>query len=232
MRYQKFAALAAAAALTAVLAGCVSVPSGDQGQQDPGGSQSDTQQQTQGQTQGGAADNPFAGSDQTTQQPQDSQQVQTVDLTVNVNGQEQTVTAAVYTGSGYTIAVPEGWEQDHNEPQWNPYHVDDVELTVRYYTGMSAADILPLFQRDEDDYVFEAAQESSLAGLQNVTELRGSEMDDDRVQEMVAYFIDVSTDRTKACYGIILECPADLAQSYGGYLGAMANSFTLTNAAG
>ena len=44
MRYQKFAALAAAAALTAVLAGCVSVPSGDQGQQDPGGSQSDTQQ--------------------------------------------------------------------------------------------------------------------------------------------------------------------------------------------
>ena len=143
MRYQKFAALAAAAALTAVLAGCVSVPSGDQGQQDPGGSQSDTQQQTQGQTQGGAADNPFAGSDQTTQQPQDSQQVQTVDLTVNVNGQEQTVTAAVYTGSGYTIAVPEGWEQDHNEPQWNPYHVDDVELTVRYYTGMSAADILP-----------------------------------------------------------------------------------------
>ena len=224
MRYTKFGALAAVAALTALLAGCVPVQNTNQGQQNPDVSQNQTQDQMSSQE--GTASNPFQGGFAQSGQQQ-TQQSQTVDVTVNVDGKDQTVKATVYQGSGYTIAIPEGWEQDDNEPQWNPYHVDDVELTVRYYTGKTVDEIISLFQRDEDDYTFEATTTTSLAHVENVTELRGSEMDDGCLQEMVVYYIDVSTDKTKACYAIILECPADEAQSYGGYLGAMANSFQL-----
>ena len=233
MRYTKFGALAAAAALTALLAGCVPVQNTNQGQQNPGDTQNQTQtqDQTQGQTssQEGSASNPFQGGSAQSGQQQ-TEQPQTVDLTVNVDGQDQTVKATVYQGGGYTIAIPEGWEQDDNEPQWNPYHMDDVELTVRYYTGKTVEEIIPLFQRDEDDYTFEATTTTSLTHVQNVTELRGSEMDDGQLKEMVVYYIDVSTDKSKACYAIIMECPTNMSQSYGGYLGAMANSFQLTTA--
>lgn len=225
MQYKKLGALAAAAALTAMLAGCVPVQNTNQGQQNT----NNTQNQTSS-SQEGAVSNPFQGNTQTGQQQTQNEQAQTVDLTVNVDGQDQTVKATVYTGSGYTIAVPEGWDKDHNEPQWDPYHVDDVELTVRYYTGKSVDEIIPLFQRDEDDYTFETPTTTSLSHVQNVTELRGSEMDDGRIKELVTYFIDVSTDKSKACYAIIMECPTDMSQSYGGYLGAMANSFELVTA--
>ena len=107
---------------------------------------------------------------------------------------------------------------------WRAYSNDDVELTVRYYPGRKSADVIELFQRDEDEYTFEPVRQVSLAHVEAVTELRGSEMDDGRLQELVVYFIDTE----QGCYGLLLECPADQAASYGGYLGAMAGSFTVS----
>ena len=65
-----------------------------------------------------------------------------------------------------------------------------------------------------------------LSNVETVTQLRGTKMDDGQLQEMVVYFLDTD----QGCYGLILECPSDQADSYGGYLGAMANSFTLLTA--
>ena len=211
---------AAALALVLALAGCVPVQPGTP-QQSGSVSAQDPGNETQSSSQEEAPANPFG-----TLQTQQSQQPETVELAVSVNGTTQTVDAVVYTGSGYTIAIPQDWERDENEPQWNPYGNDDVELTVRYYPGRKSADVIELFQRDEDEYTFEPARQVSLAHVEAVTELRGSEMDDGRLQELVVYFIDTE----QGCYGLLLECPSDQAASYGGYLGAMAGSFTLQTA--
>ena len=211
---------AAALALVLALAGCVPVQPGTP-QQSGSVSAQDPGNETQSSSQEEAPANPFG-----TLQTQQSQQPETVELAVPVNGTTQTVDAVVYTGSGYTIAIPQDWERDENEPQWNPYGNDDVELTVRYYPGRKSADVIELFQRDEDDYTFEPVRQVSLAHVETVTELRGSEMDDGRLQELVVYFIDTE----QGCYGLLLECPSDQAASYGGYLGAMAGSFTLQTA--
>ena len=211
---------AAALALVLALAGCVPVQPGTP-QQSGSVSAQDPGNETQSSSQEEAPANPFG-----TLQTQQSQQPETVELAVSVNGTTQTVDAVVYTGSGYTIAIPQDWERDENEPQWNPYGNDDVELTVRYYPGRKSADVIELFQRDEDEYTFEPVRQVSLAHVEAVTELRGSEMDDGRLQELVVYFIDTE----QGCYGLLLECPTDQAASYGGYLGAMAGSFTLQTA--
>lgn len=214
---QRILAAAAAAVLTVSLAGCMPVqntaqPSGEdttQPQKQPTQGQSDT-----------AATNPFnrpqAGQQQT-------QEPETVDLKVSVDGGVKTVKATVYTGSGYTIAVPEGWERTDREPQWSPITNDDVELTVRFYNGKKADAVSELLRRDERDYTFETPTQTSLAHVDQVTELRGSEMDDGEITDLVAYFFDTDA----GCYGILLECPAEAAEGFGGYLGAMANSFTL-----
>ena len=211
---------AAALALVLALAGCVPVQPGTP-QQSGSVSAQDPGNETQSSSQEEAPANPFG-----TLQTQQSQQPETVELAVSVNGTTQTVDAVVYTGSGYTIAIPQDWERDENEPQWNPYGNDDVELTVRYYPGRKSVDVIELFQRDEDEYTFEPVRQVSLAHVEAVTELRGSEMDDGRLQELVVYFIDTE----QGCYGLLLECPSDQAASYGGYLGAMAGSFTLQTA--
>lgn len=216
---KRILAAAAAAALMTALAGCMPVQNGTQTNT---GDSAQTQEQTQNQQtqeENSTTANPF-NRGQTGEQ---SQEQETVDLTVSVDGTRKTVKATVYTGSGYTIAVPEGWERSDREPQWNPVAYDDAELTIRFYSGKKAEDVLEPFQRSEDDYAFEKPRQSSLAQAGAVTELRGSETDDDGITNMVAYFIDTDA----GCYGILLECPDEAAESYGGYLGAMANSFTL-----
>ena len=218
---KRIIAAAAAAVLTVALAGCMPVqntnqPSGE----DTAQNQNQQNQQTQEQN-GTASENPF-NRPQTGQQQ--TQEPETVDLKVSVNGSVTTVKAVVYTGGGYTIAVPEGWERSDREPQWSPTVNDDVELTVRFYNGKKADAVSKLFQRDEKDYTFEKPTQTSLAHVDQVTELRGSEMDDGEVTDLVAYFIDTDA----GCYGILLECPAEAGEGFGGYLGAMANSFALT----
>lgn len=219
MKLHRIGMGAAALALAAVLAGCVPMQSSA-----PQNSSSSTQSQNEEQqssTQEETANNPFSGL-----QTQQEETPKTVDLTVTADGKTETVTAEVYTGSGYTIAVPQDWVRDQNEPQWNPYGNEDVELTVRFYTGRKSAEVIELFQRDEDEYTFESALQTSLSNVETVTQLRGTKMDDGQLQEMVVYFLDTD----QGCYGLILECPSDQADSYGGYLGAMANSFTLLTA--
>ncbi len=94
----------------------------------------------------------------------EQEEPKTVELQVQQeDGTTDTVTATVYTGNGYTLAIPEGWERDDNEPQWNPHANDAVEFTVRYYDGKKADAVAELFRKDEDDYTFEAPQTGALA---------------------------------------------------------------------
>ena len=98
-----------------------------------------------------------------------------------------------------------------------------MELTIRFYGGKKTEAVLKLFQRDREDYVFEEARESQLGGAGKVTELRGSEMEDGQITDLIAYFLETE----QGCFGILLECPGADAETYGAYLGAMANSFQL-----
>ena len=157
----------AALALAAVLAGCVPMQSSTP--QDSSSSPQSQNEEQQSSTQEGTANNPFSGL-----QTQQEDTPETVDLTVTADGRTETVTAEVYTGSGYTIAVPQDWVRDANEPQWNPYGNEDVELTVRFYTGRKSAEVIELFQRDEDDYTFEPTVQTSLSNVETVTQLRGT----------------------------------------------------------
>lgn len=209
---QKVLALTAAAVLALSLAGCMP-------QQQPPAPQGGAEDaQNSAQENQPAAANPFGGrKDPAAQEPEKTE------LRVNVNGTDQTVPATVYAGAVYTIAVPEGWERDENEPQWNPAANDDVELTIRFYGGKKTEAVLKLFQRDREDYVFEEARESQLGGAGKVTELRGSEMEDGQITDLIAYFLETE----QGCFGILLECPGADAETYGAYLGAMANSFQL-----
>lgn len=214
---KRIIAVAVAVVLTATLAGCMPVQNTNQ----PSGEDTTQAQTQQTQEQSGTASaNPF----NRPQAGQQTQEPESVDLTVSVEGGMKTVKATVYTGSGYTIAVPEGWERTDREPQWSPIVNDDVELTVRFYSGKKADAVSELFRRDERDYTFETPTQTSLAHVDQVTELRGSEMDDGEITDLVAYFVDTDA----GCYGILLECPAEAAEGFGGYLGAMANSFALT----
>ncbi len=60
--------------------------------------------------------------------------------------------------------------------------------------------------------------------MSDVVSLRGSEMDNGTITDLVAYFVNHGD---KGCYGLILECPTEASESFGAYLGAIANSFTL-----
>ncbi len=222
MKSKRVWILAAAAALVVSAAGCaMPVQPGTDGTQQGSGSST---QEPSSQTQQGAVSNPFSRP----QSGSEQQEPKTVELQIQQeDGAVDTVTATVYTGSGYTLAVPEGWERDDNEPQWSPRANDAVEFTVRYYTGKKADAVAELFQKDEDEYTFEKTQTGALAHASNVIVLRGSEMDEGIVTDLVAYFVNQGD---KGCYGLILECPTEASEQFGAYLGAMANSFALTEA--
>lgn len=210
-------ALAAAAALAVSLAGCMPVQNNTQN--------SDGQDQTENTTQNQTAiQNPF-NKNQTSQE----QVPATAELKIQGENGVETVEATIYTGSGYTIAVPsEGWTREKNEPQWSPGSNDDVELTIRFYTGKTADEAVKLLQAAEDDYTFQATAQTTLGSGLTATELAGKETErgdgeEIVVAQIIAYFVETES----GCYGLILECPEEETARYGGYLAAMANSFTL-----
>lgn len=81
------------------------------------------------------------------------------------------------------------------------------------------------FGKDEDDYTFEAPQTGALAHVSDVVSLRGSEMDNGTITDLVAYFVNHGD---KGCYGLILECPTEASESFGAYLGAHCQQFYLS----
>lgn len=234
---QKLWAMAAAAALALSLAGCM--PPG----QDPAsgsGEEPDSQTEQTGQNgqtgQDGSGDGgQTAGQSSLFNRGQNGQEQEPekVDLTVKVNGRDKTVEAEVYTGGRYTIAIPvEDWTRDPNEPQWNCKDNDDVELTIRYYTGKKKDDALKLLQEDEDDFTFRTPMKATLGESQEATRLVGKETEQPDVDEgetepvvteLTVYFVEVD----QGCYALLLECPETEKDSWGGYLTAMADTFTI-----
>ena len=180
---------------------------------------------------------PAASSQEETQQSglfrqnQTEQESTATELQVNVNGSVETVQVTVYSGSGYTIAVPDTWARSDREPSWSPEENSDVSLTVRYYSGKKTAKAAAAFQRAQKDYLFEAVNETTLTGAGQATQLRGTQQataegsteEGGAARSLVAYFVETND----GCYALLLECPTEDTARFGGYLGAMANSFAL-----
>ena len=147
------------------------------------------------------------------------------------SSQVETVQATVYSGSGYTIAVPDTWARSDREPSWSPEENSDVSLTVRYYSGKKTAKAAAAFQRAQKDYLFEAVSETTLTGAGQATQLRGTQQataegsteEGGAARSLVAYFVETND----GCYALLLQCPTEDTARFGGYLGAMANSFAL-----
>ena len=218
---KKFFIFSVAMVLVAALAGCMPTNQNGGGNPNAGNPQPSTSGGEQLPSSADAAKNPFGFGKKG---GQDSNEVETTELKIAMaDGQTETVTATIYKGNGYQIAVPEGRERDENEPEWSPRSSEGIEFSVRYYPGKKAKDVQDIFELDYHDYQFEDSAEGTLANIDKVTELRGSEVEEDGTDHLVAYLIETE----KGCYGLLLECPKTATESFGGYLGAMANSFQL-----
>ncbi len=228
----KLLVLTAAAALALLLAGCMTVQ--DTGSSGSGSAPDDAQSSQEDLAEEKDVPDQAAGQSLFDRmQNEQSQEPEKVELTVQTNGRNQTVEAVVYTGSRYTIAIPgEDWPRDPNEPQWNAKDNEDVELTIRYYTGKKTEEAVKILQEDEDDYDFRTPVKATLGEAQEATRLSGKKIDlpetdeeetEPVVTEMTVYFVEIDG----GCYALLMECPEAEKEHFGSYLTAMADSFAL-----
>ncbi|MBQ2739063.1 MAG: hypothetical protein IJE22_06155 [Oscillibacter sp.] len=133
------------------------------------------------------------------------------------------VPAVLYVGEGYSLYIPdEGWtlelECDEEIPHqtWEADGDTDAALTVYHYENMSFMVALDRFT-EESDYRFEqgAAGEAG-------DSLAGKDGDGDICKAVVAEGSHGIT------YVVAWEYPADMEETFGKLLAAMANTFELT----
>ena len=144
-------------------------------------------------------------------------------------GREQQTTLAgqlpaiLYTGDGYSIYIPdEGWtlelecDEDVVHQTWESDREDDAALSVYHYENVSFMVARDRFLK-ESDFSFSADSGGAL-----VDPLLGKDNDGDICKVMVAEGSHGVT------YVIAWEYPADAEETCGVTLGAMADSFALT----
>ena len=150
---------------------------------------------------------------------------ETAELTMSVEGTEEKIPATLSIRQGYSIYIPdEGWklETDHDddgaawEDQWESTVNDDVELAVRCYAGVTAAEAKERFVRDEDDYVFE-----DLLGGDLGDPLTGTDPEDGDALSFMAAEKDGNT------YVVYWKYPAEAAEGFGARLPVIAETFRL-----
>ena len=141
------------------------------------------------------------------------------DLVFMIEGLEETVTADLHIGQGYSIYIPdEGWRLETDtedgvpKETWESILNDDVELTVSHYAGKTVTEARDLFLLDED-YVFE-----DLLGGELGDPLTGVDEDGDHLSFMLA-------EGAGTVYVISWEYPAEAAEGFGARLGQIANTF-------
>ena len=151
---------------------------------------------------------------------------ETAKLTMSVEGETEEIPATLSIRQGYSIYIPdEGWqlETDHNddgaiwEDQWESVHNDDVELGVRCYADMTAAEARERFARDEDDYLFE-----DLTGGELGDPLTGVDTDDNDVLSFMA------AEKDGSAYVVYWKYPAEAAEGFGARLPVIAETFQLS----
>lgn len=164
-----------------------------------------------------------------------------VTLTYTVEGEEESAEAEVYTGTGYTIAIPTDWVRADYAVRWNPANNEDVSIAVRYYEKTTKEDAAETFCRENTDYTME--QKGTMLG--NVSEaLKGALLvrgTDEAGNVLVAVFMEkpAAEEENKlkgqtqskdiGCYALVLKWPAEAAEGYaGGLIPAVVNSFAFT----
>lgn len=143
-----------------------------------------------------------------------------MELTFTVEGQTESVPAALYTGVGYSICIPEeGWrlEQDTedgvSEDCWESTVNDDVELRVLRFPAWDLRTAMNWLAAEEDDYVFE-----DLMGGTWGDSLMGLDDDGDALWFM-------GTEGADAAYLVVWEYPAEGAEGFGSRLAQIAGTF-------
>lgn len=145
-----------------------------------------------------------------------------LELTFTVEGQTESVPAALYTGEGYSICIPEeGWrleqatEDGDSEERWESTVNDDVELRVLRFPGWDLRTAMNWLAAEEDDYVFE-----DLMGGTWGDSLMGLDDDGDALCFM-------GTESGDVAFLVVWEYPAEGAEGFGTRLAQIAGTFTL-----
>lgn len=156
------------------------------------------------------------------QEPEPTGRAENTELLFTVEGQTETVPAALYVGSGYSICIPEeGWqlEQDSedgiSEDCWESTVNDDVELRVLRFPGWDLQSAMNWLTAEEDDYVFE-----DLMGGTWGDSLTGLDDDGDALCFM-------GTESGDVAYLVVWEYPAETAEGFGTRLAQIAGTFAL-----
>ncbi len=141
-------------------------------------------------------------------------------LTASIEGQEETRTAELFTGEGYTMVVlDEGWwfeselEDGVQVDTWKRPGLEDLEMSVLYLAGSSVDDAKNIIELDEDDYKFTADEQGNLLG--------NDPMD---MKEMNVRFFAADG----GTYVLRMEYPVTVAEGLGMWMNAMADTFQLS----
>lgn len=155
------------------------------------------------------------------QEPEPTGRAENTELLFTVEGQTETVPAALYVGSGYSIYLPEeGWqleqesEDGSSQDCWESTLNDDVELRVLRFPGWDLRTAMNWLTA-EDDYVFE-----DLMGGTWGDSLMGLDDDGDALCFM-------GTESGGAAYLVVWEYPAESAEGFGARLAQIAGTFAL-----
>lgn len=142
---------------------------------------------------------------------------QTAQLVYSPEGQEESVSATLYTGDGYSIYIPdEGWmlETDYDdgmpEESWDSVRNDDVELRVLHLGDRDLKTAQALVIADEDDFQLSEDGKGGLSGVdptdREVLEVRFHE-------------------GKGGMYVLMYHYPQEAAEGFGTLLSAMADTF-------
>lgn len=146
--------------------------------------------------------------------------VQTTELVYSPEGEETTVPAALYTGDGYTIAIPtEGWRQESDlddgmqEETWESLVNEDVELHVLHLGERDLKAAQTWVIADKEDFQLVEDKQGGLGGSDPI---------DHEILEVRFH------EGQGGMYALMYQYPEDAAEGFGALLSVMADSFTVT----
>lgn len=141
----------------------------------------------------------------------------TTELVFLLEGEEETVSAALYTGSGYSLYIPtEGWqyEQDSEEgipvDEWKSLDQDEAQLRVYSLGDRTLAQAQEWIRTEEDDYQLLEDRQGGLFG---------EDAEDQELLEVTFVQAD------GAIYAVARTYPTEAAEGFGVRLSVMADTF-------
>lgn len=159
--------------LTLTLTACGASNSGQGGSQtpEPGGQTEPAGISGTAQTETEATQDAVTSDDDRKPTAEELGRSETTDLTFFVEGQEETVPAALYIGQGYSLYLPaEGWERESftengaAADSWESTDNDAVELRILHLGERTLDECYDWIIREMDDYVISEDKQGGLYG--------------------------------------------------------------------